>query len=168
MPLNISNNKTPNISSIVEGEGLGQLKFGLNRKDVELILGEPNEIEKFPDTDGNKESTESWHYDDLELSLGFYEEEDWRLVTISITSKDYKFREFTLIGLSKEQLTLKLKEENISDLEFEDWTSAEGVHELLSSETLEMNFWFEADKLLEVQWGPIFMDDETIEWPESK
>ena len=40
------------------------------------------------------------------------------------------------------------------------------THELISSDQLGINFWFDEDTLSEVQWGPLFVDDETIKWPE--
>ena len=39
-------------------------------------------------------------------------------------------------------------------------------HELLASDFLGINFWFDEDQLSEVQWGPLFVDDESIDWPE--
>ena len=155
-----------NISEILEGVGLGEVKFGLERENVEQILGKPEEKENYSHSDGDDDLAENWHYDELELSLGFDEEDDWRLVTLAVTSQDYKFRDFTPIGLSKKELIEKLNAHKITDLEAEDWASAESpTHELLSSESLGINFWFDEDKLSEVQWSPLFLDDETVNWP---
>lgn len=155
------------IGNIIEGIGLGKLKFGMEMNTVQLILGKPEEKEKYSYTKEGDDLTESWHYDELELSLGFDEEDDWLLGTIAVTSKDYKFRDFIPIGLSKEQLKLKLKENKVNDLEFEEWATEENPsHELLSSESLGINFWFDKDNLTEVQWGPLFIDYERIKWPE--
>jgi hypothetical protein len=156
----------PNISTIDEGQGLGVLKFGLDRKAVELILGKPDEIENYSYQSDEEDLTENWHYDELELSLGFDEEEDWRLTTIAITSSNYKFKELDVIGVSKAEFIEKLKDNKINDLEHEDWSTEESPsHELLSSDKLGINFWFDENKLSEVQWGPLFIDDETIDWP---
>lgn len=155
-----------NINLIIEGEGLGDLKFGLYKDDVKLILGQPNEIEEYSYSNSDADLTESWHYDELDLSIGFDEEDDWRLVTIAISSSNYKFREFSPIGLSKDELTKKFDELNINDLEYEDWSSEESPsHELLTSDLLGINFWFDNNRLSEVQWGPHFIDDENIKWP---
>jgi len=150
-----------NISSIEEGLGLGTLKFGLERSAVELMLGKPDEKETYSYNKDGSDLTESWHYDDLELSLGFDEEDNWRLITIAITSTDYKFRSLSLIGLTKEQLKDELESKGITDLEYEDWSSVESPsHELLASDFLGINFWFDENQLSEVQWGPLFVDDE--------
>ncbi|MFB0960797.1 MAG: hypothetical protein QMB20_06325 [Flavobacteriales bacterium] len=158
-----------NINLIAEGEGLGELKFGLQREDVELLLGEPDEKESFSYTESEEDETESWHFDELELSLGFDKEDDWRLVTIAITSADYKFLDFTPIGLSKEEFKSKLKDKGVDDLGFDDLSSSENPsHELIFSDKLGMNFWFDEDSLSEVQWSPHFIDDDTVKWPELK
>ncbi len=155
-----------NINLIIEGEGLGDLKFGLYKDDVKLILGQPNEIVEYSYTNSDEDLTESWHYDELDLSIGFDEEDDWRLVTIAISSSNFKFRDFSPIGLSKDELTKKFDELNINDLEYEDWSSEESPsHELLTSDLLGINFWFDDNQLSEVQWGPHFIDDENIKWP---
>lgn len=155
-----------NINLIIEGEGLGDLKFGLFKDDVKLILGQPNEIVEYSYTNSDEDLTESWHYDELDLSIGFDEEDDWRLVTIAISSSNFKFRDFSPIGLSKDELTKKFDELNINDLEYEDWSSEESPsHELLTSDLLGINFWFDDNRLSEVQWGPHFIDDENIKWP---
>lgn len=158
-----------NIYLIEEGQGLGVLKFGLERNEVELILGKPDEIESYSYSKDEEDLTENWHYDDLDLSLGFDEEDYWRLATIAITSSEYSFKGISPIGFSKDELKNELKIKGIVDLEFEDWSSKESPsHELLSSDSLRINFWFDENRLSEVQWGPLFLDDETIHWPETK
>ena len=39
-------------------------------------------------------------------------------------------------------------------------------HELISSESLGINFWFDDDSVTEIQWGPYFNADESVQWPE--
>lgn len=157
----------PNIKEIKSGYGLGQLKFGMNRDEVLNILGAPTEKEAYSYTEDDDDQTEHWHYDELELSLGFDEEDNWRLVTLAITSQDYEFNEIKPIGLNKEQLSSHVLMYNISDLEHENMSTIESpTHELMSSESLGMDFWLEDGLISEVQWGPLFIDEETIKWPE--
>jgi hypothetical protein len=81
-----------NIGSIEEGQGLGILKFGLERNTVELLLGKPDEKETYSYTADDNDLTESWRYDDLGLSLSFDKEDDWRMITIAVSSTDYRSR----------------------------------------------------------------------------
>ena len=40
------------------------------------------------------------------------------------------------------------------------------THELYSSDCLGINFWFDYNKLTEIQISPLFIDNNTIKWPE--
>lgn len=151
---------------IKPGLGLGTIKFGISRNEIKNILGEPDEKEKYSDQSDMDDMTETWHYDDLELSIEFEEEYDWKLVTISITSDFYEYKSKKLIGLSKQELIQFLEEQNINDFVFENDTSEESPdHELITSDILGINFWFDEGKISEIQWGPLFINDDTIDWP---
>lgn len=155
-----------NISTIIPGVGLGELKFGLNREEVAALLGQPEEKEEFSYSEEEEDLTESWHYDELELSIGFDQEDGWRLTTMSVTSEEYAFEGFNPIGMEVEALKEKLNALNIEDLEYEDVSSVENPDtELIFSEALGMNFWFIENTLAEVQWVPHFGDDENVKWP---
>lgn len=157
----------PNIKQILSGIGLGELNFGMTRDQIESILGQPNEKEKYSYADLGDDFTENWHYDALELSLGFDQEDDWRLVTLAVTSKDYEFDGIIPIDLTKKELTSELNNIGINDLEYENWTTKESLsHELISSKKSGINFWFDENSLTEVQWAPLLIDDETIKWPD--
>jgi len=154
------------LKEIKAGIGLVNLKFGISREDVKNILGEPDEIEVYDEAEEDESNTESWHYDELELSLRFDDDEDWRLTTLSITSEAYTYEGKTLIGMEKEELLAHLSELKIDDLEFEDWgTDEDPGHELVISESTGINFWFDGPVLTEVQWNPLFIDDDTLDWP---
>lgn len=151
------------IKEIKSGHGLGVIKFGMQRDAVRMLLGEPSEIEEYSYSgDGDDDFTESWHYDDLELSMNFDKEEDWKLSILSVTSNGHTFNGVQLIGLSKDALVTELEKLDVEDLELDDLSTKESPqHEVLSSESLGINFWFDADSLTEVQWAPLYIDDET-------
>jgi hypothetical protein len=151
-----------NIKNIQPGRGLGELLFGMNREEVLALLGEPTEKETYPlDEEECDEEVESWHYDELDLSLSFNEEDDYRLITIAVSGGDYLYNGVDPIGLDAAALETLLTDSKIEDLEK---VEEEGLL-LFSSETIGINFWFEEGKLSEVQWGPFFADEETIDWP---
>ena len=155
------------LKNIIAGQGLGNLKFGLAREQVKQLLGEPDESETYSYTESEQDLTESWHYDELELSISFDEDEDWRLVTICISSDFYEFQHFNPVGMNKTELVAQLNKLEIRDLEYEDCSADESPnHELYSSDDLGMNFWIDEGIVTEVQWGPLLIDDENIDWPE--
>ena len=154
------------LNEIIAGEGLGELKFGLSRDQVIEALGQPDETDTFSEEDGNGESLESWEYLDLELSVSFTEEDDWKMCILSSTSEDVTFKGKKFIGLSESDLASTLTEMGITDLENEDYSSDETPdHVLVNSESLELNFWLNGNVVTEIQWGPLFVDDDTIKWP---
>lgn len=154
------------IIEIKAGIGLGELKFGMSREQVQQLLGEPEDKDTFVyEEEGNAEA-ESWYYDSLDLSLEFDAEEAWRLVTIEINSTEHTLNNQSVVGLSKMQLKHKLNDLDIQDWEHEELPLDEApTHELLSSDQLGINFWFDEDAVTEVQWGPLFTNEDTIIWP---
>ena len=156
-----------NLQSIKPGTGLGILKFGMSRDDVKDLLGEPNEIEKYSYNEDDQEWTEAWHYDTLELSLGFDQVDDWKLTILSVTSTFYELEQTKLIGLNKEEVINFLEQMDVDDFELEDWSSDENPgHELIVSDKNGLNFWFDDGTLHEIEWGPIWLDENTFRWPE--
>lgn len=167
---------TTDNKEIKSGEGLGKIKFGMSRDELKKLIGEPDEIEDFSYpvyedendiVDEEEETqTELWHFDDLEMSVSFDEEVDWRLVNIAVSSPDYTFKGEKVIGLERDALLATLKRLGLENLKVEDCSSAENPnHKLVAAEGLGINFWLENDVLAEIQWGPIFVDDDTIIWP---
>lgn len=154
------------IKDIQAGQGLGRIKFGISREELKKILGEPDEVDRFSHSDAEDDLTESWHYDELDLSASFDQQEDWRLTTLSVSSPEYELEGESLIGLPKKEVTDRLKKLGLTDLESEDWSSAESPnHLLISSEEAGMNFWLDEGLLTEIQWGPLISEDDSLEWP---
>ena len=148
------------LQSILPGSGLGILKFGMSRDEVKKLLGEPDETEKYSYTEKEEEQTEAWHYDNLELSLGFDEVDDWKLTILSVTSEFYLLENRKLIGLEKDEVTDILEELNINDYEEEDWSSEDNPgHELIVSDETGLSLWFDEGILQEIEWGPIWLEE---------
>ena len=155
------------LQHIKPGYGLGNIKFGMSREEVKAILGEPDDIDAFSYTDDDENNTETWLYDELELTAGFDEEDDWRLIMLTVASDFYTLNGKSLIGMNREKLVENLKEMKIEDLLFEDISTDEDPNQvLLEVDSLSINFWLDEDHLDEIQWSPFFIDDDTIEWPE--
>ncbi len=154
------------LKEIKAGYGLGMLKFGISRAEVEKLLGKPDEIEEHSYSDTDDDVTETWHYDELELSLEFDKEEDWKLITMSVSSEFYEFMGKSLISVSEDKLISAFEELKIEDFEEEELSPIENPSQkLISLEDLGINFWFDNDVLLEIQWCVLFIDDDTIDWP---
>ena len=155
------------IREIKPGIGLGEIKFGMTRKQIKAILGEPEEIEKFSYSNIEEDLTESWEYYGLALTLGFDEEDNWRLGMISVSSSFYTLLEKELIGLNQKAVIDFIKNNKLGEVKIEDLSSVENPnHILIDTQDRMMNFWFDDGILGEIQWSPEYIDDNTIEWPE--
>ncbi|MEZ4935191.1 MAG: hypothetical protein R2788_24035 [Saprospiraceae bacterium] len=107
------------LQNIIPGTGLGSVKFGLSREQVRQMLGEPDDIEQQEEGHFRKEKSEAWHYDDMELSLGFEESDGWRLGNISVASDEYHLQGKSLIGLNRLEAIRSLNNMGIDDSEYE-------------------------------------------------
>ena len=155
------------MKEIIIGQGLGPVKFGMTRDQVEALLGAPDEVEENVDIDEDlDEAAEAWHYDELVMSASFDMEDDWRLGMMAISSEDATLNGKALIGLNRNQLLESLQDMGFEDLVFEDWSDEEDEdRHLVQSDTSAINFWLEEGVLTEIQWGPRYLDDETVDWP---
>ncbi len=155
------------MKEIIIGQGLGPVKFGMTRDQVEALLGAPDEVEENVDIDEDlDEAAEAWHYDELEMSASFDMEDDWKLGMMAISSEDALLNGKALIGLNRNQLLESLQDMGFEDLVFEDWSDEEDEdRHLVQSDASAINFWLEEGILTEIQWGPRYLDDETVDWP---
>ncbi|MBN2347283.1 MAG: hypothetical protein JXJ22_00510 [Bacteroidales bacterium] len=146
---------------IKPGVGLGSISFGMTRENFKKIAGEPDEIEKYSFSDKSDDKAETWHYDELEMSVSFEEINNWLLTSIAVSSPDFKLHGKNLIGLSKTNVEKEIAKMKLGKLEIIDISSEESPEsELLSIEESSLNFWFENGMLSEIQWGPVMEDEE--------
>lgn len=148
--------------NIIIGQGIGDLRFGMPKDDVKSILGDPDEIEQYTDDEDDDNKTETWHYDELELSVSFDELTDWILATIAVSSIDFEFEGLKLIGLDYENVMKKISKLDLGEETKEDIPEEDGIKQLLVSfDDVSVSFWFEDEILSEIIWGPIW-DDEFL------
>ena len=148
------------IKEILPLKGLGKIIFGFTRNQVKEIAGEPTEIDTFQfDEEDEDELTESWHYDEQEMSFSFDEVEDWRLVNAAISSEKFTIRGEKIIGLSKEQLINLIEKLNLGEY-FED-----KENQVISVPDKQINFWFDEEEVSEVQWGVDFTEEGEVIYP---
>lgn len=139
------------------GKGLEDINFGMSRSDIRKILGDPEDIEQYEYVEGSSEIAESWHYDDEEISLTFFEENaDWQLETIAVSSANYVFMGVKLIGASKADLVKHLDKMNI-EYDVEEFPEEPG-QVLVNLREENVLIWLDNDEVHEIQWEPIWAD----------
>ncbi len=149
---------------IIPGRGVGNILLGMNKKDVEKILGQPDEKEEVTHDEGDTSCT--YYYDDLGINLSFESDDDDRLSYISFDGEEFHFKNKIKIGELKANVIKLCKELSFSKPEEED-LSKEGLPNqiLVAYEKENMNFWFTDNVLDEIEIGPFWQDDDNPIWP---
>ncbi len=146
---------------ITPGQGIGKLHFGLKKPQVEALLGEPDEVEPAEDQD----HLEYWHYDTLGISLVFDAVEKMRLTTIVSANNDTVLYGEDIIDMSRDRLVELLRKKGHKALNFTEDYDDGAKMETVESDEIEMLFWLREGAVTEVQFGPFFLDEDTINWP---
>ncbi len=148
------------------GKGLGGLLFGVEKNAVSDILGTPDEVEQYTDEETEEVLNEAWHYDEMELSLSFDKEEEWKLCTISVSDADFTLNGEQLIGATEETLIEFIEAQKLGEFEKEEWSlDDDETQMLITIESQSINFWFTEGIVTEIQWGPLYTEDNTTIWP---
>lgn len=150
---------------IKAGKGIGNIAFGIKRDDLKKVLGEPTEKELYNATEEEDYQTEDWHYDELETSFSFDEEDGWRLTTIATSSSDATINGKQLIGLSVDEALAQTEDMDLGDNFLEDFSDEGENQKLIGFLSTGLNLWFEDEVLSEIQWNVLWSDEDTPEWP---
>ena len=149
---------------IIPGRGVGNILLGMNKKDVEKILGKPDDQEEINYEDGETSCT--YYYYDLKMDLTFESDDDDRLSFISVEGEQFNLKNVIKIGATKEDVINQCKELSFSLPEEEDLSSDDVPNQILVAlDNENINFWFTDNTLDEIQIGPFWEDDETPIWP---
>jgi len=146
------------------GRGIDDILFGRTPNEVLKILGPPKKKEEIKN---ENESYITLYYESEFLRFSFDELNDWKLSEISAETNKVKLFNLEIIGIKKELLLEILHNQKITDCVISNVAKNEGwTHELLELEDLSINIWLENEEVQEIQWGPFWIDENTIDWPE--
>ena len=145
--------------TIVPGYGVGELKFGLPREDVEKILGAPDEEALHEDPEMG--TTVTWNYWRKGISVYFEEEDDYRLGCMEVEGGELFIWDENVYGFSKEKVAELAAAHGFHEIEVDD----DKHDECLSVDAAGLNFFFEEDEVISVQAGVLLTDDEECCWP---
>ena len=152
------------VTTIKLGIGLGNLRFGLTRDEVEAYLGQPDRIKSDPEPGAYT----MWFYDSIGVYIPFDDDDDLRFGSIETSSPSATLNGFTLIGKTKDEV-MSFIESNISGSyeeergDLEDDGDSRGCELSFSSQSLTL--WFEDDILTEIQWAYLTDDNGQVVWP---
>ncbi len=144
------------------GKGLGKIKFGLTRKEVEALIGEPEEVEESEEDDDFEH--EAWNYWEEGYSLYFDKEDDYRLSCIETANREVQLWGERIFEMSPDQILQLFSDNNMQDAEEEEM---EGGEARISFEKEMIDLYFDEDQLIAVNFGVFIGDDLEVKWPEK-
>lgn len=146
------------VFDIKPGQGVGCLKYGMYRTDVEKLLGEPDlsSREQFTDASG-RDLFWSYEYFSLGLTLTFGQEDNYRLGMITVSYGAGRLFGQDVIGLPYDKVRTLLASNGF-------FTRRE---ERLDIDSLGLVLWFEEGCLDQIQCGYLFDEEQDLpRWPD--
>ncbi len=150
--------------------GFDNIKFGMTMSEVKDIMGKPDSIEEdqnYTDNEDEKEDlTTVFYYDELDISMSFDKEENYRLTEVSFEGDQFGLGDLR-VGMSKEEAFSAAADAGLGECE-EDYLGEDADSdnmELYTYEAKNVSLWFADDLLDTIQIGPGMIDDDTIAWP---
>ncbi|MBN1499713.1 MAG: hypothetical protein JW982_06150 [Spirochaetes bacterium] len=140
------------------GIGLDNVFFGIKEDKLIQLLGDPDRINEI---DMELPDSRILYYNDQFTKYKFDKNENYRLYSIETYNPMVIMFDKKLIGMKKDALLKLLKEKNVAHLEFEDYYSFEIIH----SDQINTTFMIEFDRLTSIEFSPLLLDEDTIQWP---
>lgn len=131
--------------------GIDQLLFGMKQLQVESLYGLPDK--KFKDEEGNV----IYVYNEPQLRLTFYEDENYRLGYIITSNSRATLLEKEVIGKNIEQLKSELP---FKSWELEEFDSTENHFNESNWLILQSEF----GRIIRVEIGAIIKDNDEFDW----
>lgn len=171
-----------NDKKLIPTVGFGKVRFGMTIKEVECVLGKPDE--KFDEQLGDDPDDLSTQliYEKLGLSLSFDKAVNFRLIDV-MTEDDCQFSldGVIKIGDTYDQVAAAVQNADFGPMEerdIEDDLDEDGLDEQEIEEArglteyelpeVNVNLWFKDGRLDTIQIGPEYDDDDNIVWPANK
>ncbi len=141
-------------------DGLDELKFGDSPETVKNLLGEPVEIEDIGEEVDEDLDTILWSYDELGLTVFFEGKNNHVLSCFETDNEETTLFGKKLFSLNEKQIIELMKENGLTmmDAEEEEW----GEKRVSFDEAL-IDFYFQKDQLVTVNWGVFVNEDGEIE-----
>ena len=134
--------------------GIDQLLFGMKQVDVKKLYGEPDKY--FKDEDKNVILV----YNQLQLRLTFYDDEDLRLGYIISSNPSLTINDKIVINQTAEEVKKQLEAHKIKSWEKEDFDLAENHFNEENWLILQSEF----GRIIKVEIGAIIKNEDDFDW----
>ncbi len=145
---------------IKPGIGFCKLLFGASRTDAEKAFGKPKDIQLIDDIAEFK--TTVWHYWENGFTLFFDEQNNQLFNCVEIDNADALLWKQRLFDLKEKQIIELFKSKGFLqfDAEHHDWGEKR-----LSFDALNIDFYFEKNKLISLNYGKLNLDSKLLILP---
>ena len=134
--------------------GIDQLLFGMKQADVKKLYGEPDK--QFRDEDKNI----IFVYNQLQLRLTFYDDEDLRLGYIISSNPSLTMNDKIVIHQTAEEVKKQLEVNKIKSWEKEDFDLAENHFNEENWLILQSEF----GRIIKVEIGAVIKNEDDFDW----
>ncbi len=149
------------------GIGIGDVKFGMDRAQVESIMGKADNVSEMNYDNTGEDKAIIWQYERLDIDFTFDQSDDWKMGAIMIESNRHKLGHTIRVGIEKDKLIRELTKLGIDDLVIEPMPYGENPnYELIESDKMQTNFWLNDGEVSQIQFSPLWQDEDNIIWPE--
>jgi len=143
------------------GRGVGSLRLGASRREVEGLLGTPDHIDRH-DSEEDSPEAESWEYERLGLWLHFQGDARFRLALIDLDALDASIGGVRPIGLEIEEARKLFGEVHAFELDENFPDTSRAVYDLRGS---AVSLWFQDGVCDSVQVAVPIAFDGAYVWP---
>jgi len=137
-------------------KGLNDLPFGATAEEAHKYFGDPTEIEVLEKDSDEDPETELWYYDEQSFSLFFEGDPDLVLTSIEINNQETTLFGRKIFGMTEDQIIQLMKENGFFEMYTED---EEWGERLLSFDDALIDFYFEDNQLVTVNWSVDFTEE---------
>jgi hypothetical protein len=140
------------------GIGLDDIAFGMLQDEVKSILGEPDKISETERVDGIV-----YYFNKLLIKTIFDKEKKYRLSSIEVHNPEVRIFNQRIINKNKREILDLLSANGYKGIEYEDYD----LFDILFCEKIWTSFKFEFDRLISVEFDPLFDKNDKIVWPQQ-
>jgi len=142
------------------GVGLSGLQFGSSMTDAENVFGKADKIDDVNDVE--VAPTILWHYKELGVSLFFDAQHEQSFICVDIENPEAKLWEVDIFNFTEKQIIDLFKEKGIYlfEKEYHEWGEKR-----LSFDEANIDFYFEKNRLVSINYGLISTGAQTLILP---
>ncbi len=150
------------VTEIKPLQGFGPLKFGSGQKEVEKVLGPPQETETI-DVEGEIHEVEVWSYWEQGHAVYFEKELDNVCTNFETDNLEATIFGKRVFELNQDLIIELMRKNGYEQFEIEDDEDLE--ERILFFNDAHLQVVFEKEKPVLVSWAVAMDDEENIQWP---